>query len=216
MMVLMTASVTWPHIHAARTRLADALADLTYREWSAPSWCSGFTTRDVVAHLTAGASLTPVRWFAGVVRCGFDFDKQVEFRLRQQLGESPAETYARFVNTISNTTAPPLPKAAMLGEVIVHGEDILAPLGHTSPEHPMRDLTAVARFYAGSNLMLPSRDTIRDLRLVADDGPFRVGSGPKVRGNTLHLVLAMTGRPGALPSLTGPGLESLTGRVTPG
>lgn len=33
--------------------------------------------REVLAHLTAAASLNPLRWSAGVIRCRFDFDKQV-------------------------------------------------------------------------------------------------------------------------------------------
>ena len=77
---------TWPLVHAERAALAADLADLAGQQWATPSLCTGFTVRQVLAHLTAGASLNPVRWLAGVVRCRFDFDKQVAMRLAEQLG----------------------------------------------------------------------------------------------------------------------------------
>ena len=85
--------------------------------------------RQVLAHLTAGASLNPVRWLAGVIRCRFDFDKQVAMRLAEQLGATPAETLDTVPGRVTSTTKPPLPTVAMLGETIVHGEDIRRPLG---------------------------------------------------------------------------------------
>ena len=71
----------WPLVHAERAALAADLADLTGERWATPSLCTGLTVREVLAHLTAGASLNPVRWLAGVIRCRFDFDKQVAMRL---------------------------------------------------------------------------------------------------------------------------------------
>ena len=92
----MTPTGIWPLVHAERAALAADLADLTGEQWAAPSLCTGLTVREVLAHLTAGASLNPVRWLAGVIRCRFDFDKQVAMRLAEQLGATPAETIDRF------------------------------------------------------------------------------------------------------------------------
>src|ERR1035438_4570845 len=75
------ASGIWSLVHAERAALAADLADLTDQQWAALSLCTGFTVRQVLAHLTAGASLNPVRWLAGVIRCRFDFDQQVATRL---------------------------------------------------------------------------------------------------------------------------------------
>src|ERR1700761_8807541 len=71
-----------------------------------------------------GASLNPVRWLAGVIRCRFDFDKQVAIRLAEQLGVTPAETIDRFRSVLTSTTKPPLPTPARLGETIVPAQDI--------------------------------------------------------------------------------------------
>src|SRR5215470_14091457 len=137
------ASGIWSLVHAERAALAADLADLTGQQWAAPSLCTGFTVRQVLAHLTAGASLNPVRWLAGVIRCRFDFDKQVAMRLAEQLGATPAETLARFRCVVASTVKPPLPTAAMLGETIVHAEDIRAPLG-IHRDYPITTLTQLA------------------------------------------------------------------------
>ena len=124
-------------IHAERAALAADLAELTGQQWATRSLCDRFTVREVLAHLTAGASLNPVRWLAGVIRCRFDFDQQVAMRLAEQMGTTPGDTPARFRHVITSTTKPPLPAVAMLGEVIVHGEDIRQPLG-IHRDYPIR------------------------------------------------------------------------------
>ncbi len=58
-------------------------------------------------------------------------------------GCDPGETLERFRRVVTSTTKPPLPIMAMLGEAIVHGEDIRRPLGiHRS--YPIQTITRVA------------------------------------------------------------------------
>jgi uncharacterized protein (TIGR03083 family) len=71
----------WAMVHAERAALVADLAGLSDEQWAAPSLCTGLSVREVVAHLTASASLGPFRWLAGVIRCRFDFDRQVAMRL---------------------------------------------------------------------------------------------------------------------------------------
>ena len=203
----------WSSIHAERAALAADLGDLTTDEWATPSLCSGLTVREVLAHLTASASLNTMRWLAGVIRCRFDFDKQVAMRLAQQLGRTPGETLERFRRVVPSTTKPPLPAIAMLGETIVHGEDIRRPLG-IRRDHPIGVVTEAAEYYRGSDLVLPAKGRIRGLRLVAQDGPFTTGSGPLVSGTTLALVMAMTGRATYCDDLEGDGVELLRSRMS--
>ncbi|MCA2180828.1 maleylpyruvate isomerase family mycothiol-dependent enzyme [Nonomuraea glycinis] len=198
-------------VHAERAALAADLVDLTEEQWAAPSLCAGLTVRQVLAHLTAGASLNGVRWLAGVIRCRFDFDKQVAMRLAEQLGATGAETHDRFRRVIPSTTKPPLPVMAMLGETIVHAEDIRRPLG-IRHGYPIETLTRVAEYYQGSDLVVAAKRRIVGLRLVADDGPFATGSGPLVSGATLALVMAMTGRSAYCDDLDGDGVEILRDR----
>jgi uncharacterized protein (TIGR03083 family) len=200
-----------PLVHAERAALAADLADLTGEQWAAPSLCTGLTVREVLAHLIAGASLNPVRWLAGVIRCRFDFDKQVAMRLAEQLGATPAETIDRFRSVLTSTTKPPVPTLAMLGETIVHAQDIRLPLG-IRHDYPIGTLTRLAEYYQGSDLPVLTRTRIKGLRLVATDGPFATGSGPLVSGTTLALIMAMAGRGAYCDQLHGDGAAILRER----
>ncbi|TDC97621.1 maleylpyruvate isomerase family mycothiol-dependent enzyme [Actinomadura sp. 7K507] len=204
----------WPLIHTERAALAADLANLTDEQWATPSLCTGLTVRQVLAHLTAAASLTPVRWLAGVIRCRFDFDKQVAMRLTEQMGATPADTLERFRRVVTSTTKPPLPTTAMFGETIVHGEDIRRPLG-IRRAYPIETLTRVAEYYQSSDLVVLAKGRIRGLRLVAADGPFTAGSGPLVSGTTLALTMAMTGRTTYCDELEGDGVAILRDRCRP-
>jgi uncharacterized protein (TIGR03083 family) len=201
----------WPLIRSERAALAADLADLTDEEWATPSLCAGLSVREVLAHLTAGSSLNAVSWLAGVIRCRFDFDKQVAMRLAEQLGATPGETLERFRRGVPGTTKPPLPGIAMLGETLVHGEDIRRPLG-IRRDYPIDVVTETAEYYRGSDLVVVAKGRIGGLRLVADDGPFTTGSGPLVSGRTLALVMAMTGRAAYCDDLEGDGVEVLRSR----
>ncbi|MCO1574514.1 maleylpyruvate isomerase family mycothiol-dependent enzyme [Crossiella sp. SN42] len=201
----------WPLVHAERAALATDLTHLTDEQWSTRSLCSELSVREVLAHLTSAANLTGLRWFAGVVRCRFDFDKQVAMRLAEQLGDSPAETLQRFRRAVTSTTKPPLPVLAMLGETIVHGEDIRQPLG-IHHESPITTLTRVAEYYRSTDQVVVARKRVEGLRLVATDGPFTAGEGPLVSGRTLALIMAMTGRATSCAELHGDGVSALRER----
>jgi uncharacterized protein (TIGR03083 family) len=205
------ATGNWSLIHAERAALAADLAELTEQRWATQSLCDRFTVREVLAHMTAGASLNPVRWMAGVIRCRFDFDRQVAWRLAEQMGATPGDTLGRFRRVMTSTTKPPVPVVAMLGETIVHGEDIRRPLG-MGRDYPVTTLTAVAGYYHGSDLPVLTKTRARGLKLTAADGPFTAGSGPQVSGTTLALVMAMAGRELYCDELAGDGVAVLRER----
>lgn len=201
----------WPLIFAERAALAEDLAALTGEQWNTPSLCAGLTVREVLAHITAGASDNPVVWFAGVLRNRFDFDANVAQRLAKRLGDDPEETLRRFRGVRTSRTKAPIPVVAMLGEIVVHGEDVRRPLGIVRA-YPAGVLERVAAFYAESDLMLPSATRARDLRLRSVDGTFAAGDGPEVAGPTIALVMALTGRDDYLTELSGPGLAEFASR----
>lgn len=133
-------------------------------------------------------------------------------RLAEQLGATPAETLERFRGVVTSTTMPPLPVVAMLGETIVHGEDIRRPLG-LRRAHPIPTVTRLAAYYAGSDQVVSAKGRIAGLRLVATDGPFATGAGPLVSGPTVALIMAMTGRAAFCDDLDGDGVATLRGRA---
>lgn len=199
-------------VHAARARLADDLTDLDDAAWRTPSLCDGMSVRDVVAHLTAGASLSFPRWFAMLARARFDADAMVARQVADHLGNDPADTLTRFRAVVGSTTVPSRRHLdAWLGEVLVHGEDVRRPLGLPSAE-PARAWEQVARCYVARDFTVRSRTLARGLRLEADDSGFAHGDGPLVRGTTRALVMALAGRRAYLDELDGDGVAVLAAR----
>ncbi|OUE25634.1 maleylpyruvate isomerase family mycothiol-dependent enzyme [Clavibacter michiganensis] len=203
----------WGEIDAERRALVEQLERIEDTAWETPSLCAGLTVREVVAHMTVSGAVSGPRWFLGVLRARFDFDRQVDDRLREQLGASARETLARFRRTIGSRTSPPLPRLALLGEMVVHGEDVRRPLGLTRA-HPPATLDAVLRYYAGTDQIVVAKKRVAGLRLEATDTGTALGEGQVVRGPSLALIMAMTGRLACCDELTGPGAPALRARCS--
>jgi uncharacterized protein (TIGR03083 family) len=203
----------WPVVHDERAALAAdlAAASLGEEQWSGPSQCDGWTVRDVLAHMTATASMTPAAFFPKLAASGFSFDKVQEKGIAAQRGASGAEALSRFQAVIGSEKKPPGPKDTVLGETIIHAEDIRRPLG-MQRAYPDDALVEVADFYKGSNLIIGTKRRIDGLTLRATDTGWTHGSGPEVSGPMLPLLLAMAGRKSTLNELNGDGVEALRQR----
>jgi uncharacterized protein (TIGR03083 family) len=201
----------WPTIRVERRALADDLASLPDERWATTSLCNEWTVRDVLAHMTATTRITPPRFLAKIIASGFSFGRMQAKDIATEGAGSAADTLARFQAQIDSTKRPPGPADTMLGETIVHAEDIRRPLG-IAHEYPMAALQQVADFYKGSNLILGTKRRIDGLTLRATDGEWTHGSGPEVRGPMLSLLMAMTGRQAALDDLEGDGVTALRSR----
>jgi uncharacterized protein (TIGR03083 family) len=202
----------WPTIHAERKALADDLEGLTDEQWATPSLCGQWSVGEVLGHMTATAALTPPKFFAGLIGSGFRFDAMTSKFVAKQVEGAPSDVLARFKAQLTATTHPPGPIDAMLGEAIVHSEDIRRPLGiaHT---YPIDAVTRVADFYKGSNLLLGSKKRIAGLQFRATDADWSTGSGPEVFGPAISLVMALTGRRSAVDGLSGEGVTTLKERM---
>jgi uncharacterized protein (TIGR03083 family) len=201
-------SELWTTIAAERGALADDLAGLKSSQWDTPSLCAGWTVRDTVAHLSSTASLNPPKFFYGMIKAGFNFDKFASGQIDKNRGPDPAATLSKFRSIRDSTSAPPGPKTSWLGEVVVHGEDIRRPLGirHT---YPLEAVRQAADFYKGSNMLIGTKSRIDGLALRASDDDWQHGQGEAVEGPLLSVLLAMTGRAAGCDDLTGPGVATL-------
>jgi uncharacterized protein (TIGR03083 family) len=201
----------WPTIQTERGALAEDLAGLSDSQWSAGSLCDNWTVRDVVAHMTATAKITPPVFFVKLARSGFSLTKLQTKDIAAERGSSPADTLARFEAVLASRKGPPGPSDTMLGEVVVHSQDIRGALG-IPHEYPADVLIRVAEFYTGSNLIIGTKRRIEGLSLRATDTTWSHGSGPEVAGPLLSLVMAMTGRKAPAGDLTGDGVATLRSR----
>ena len=207
------ASSAWPLIHAERRRSSLTSNQLDEPQWATQSLCAEWTVRDALAHMTATAKMTPPRFFGKLIGSGFRFNAMSAKDVAAERGTSGADALARFRTVLGASTHPPGPLEAMVGEVVVHGEDIRRPLGI---RHRYADdaLTTAADFYRRSNLLIGAKRRAEGLTLRADDVDWRAGSGPEVAGPLASIILAITGRRVGLDDLSGEGVATLRGRVS--
>jgi uncharacterized protein (TIGR03083 family) len=202
----------WALAHAERIALAEDLSGLDAEQWRHDTLCGHWIVEEVVAHLTAAASLNQWRWMRSMLGARFRVDVHNQRRMVEYRGVTLAETLERFRAIINSTIAPSGHTPAYLGEVVVHAQDIRQPLG--LPRTPDVDaLTPVAQFFARRNFTVASRTAVAGLQLRADDGPFATGAGPLVAGSTVALIMSMAGRAPYIEQLSGPGVPILRTRV---
>ncbi len=207
----MKPAATWAHIHAEREQLAGTWAGLSAGQWAAQSWCQGWSVQDTAGHVLAAAEQTPVNFYQELASAGFRFNVFTDRGARSLATIGPDELTRRLRARTATTNHPPAPVLAMLGEIVVHGEDIRRPLGleHRPPEEA---LVAVADSWKNSNLLIGAKRRIAGLRLTATDSDWATGDGPEVSGPLVSLILTMTGRKQAHQDLTGEGLAVLAAR----
>ena len=205
----------WALAHAERAALAEDLSGLGTEQWRCRTLCGKWDVEEVVAHLTAAASLNQWRWVRSMLGARFRVDVHNQRRMDEHRGGTPAETLERFRGIVDSTTSPSGHIPAYLGEVLVHAQDVRQPLA--LPRVPdVEALTPVAEFFAGRDFTVPGRTTAAGLQLRADDGPFATGDGPLVTGSTLALVMSMAGRAVYVDQLDGPGVATLGSRLDHG
>ena len=203
---------TWQLIHEERAAVADMLATIAPQQWATPSLCGTWSVHVTAGHIVLGAEQTPVHFVTRMAANGFRFNKMMDRDARRLGTLPPAEIVERLRARVSTTNRPPAPVMTMLGEIVVHGEDIRRPLGIDGGTNP-EAVAACLEMYSGSSFPVGTKKRIEGLRLVATHAGWSHGSGPEVSGPGVSLLLAATGRPAGLDALRGDGLATLQGRM---
>ncbi len=208
-------TTTWKLIHHERAGVADMLESLAPGDWSRPSLCGEWTVQIAAAHIVAGAEQTKANFAKRMIANGFRFNTMID-RDARKVGALPsAEIIERLRARLTTTNRAPAPVITMLGEVVVHGEDIRGALGRTDDVDPAA-MVACLQMYTGANFPVGTKKRIAGLRLAPSDVDWTHGSGPEVTGPSRSLLLAMTGRSAGLNGLGGPGLATLRDRMAAG
>ncbi len=205
---------TWDLIHAERAALADTLDSLTPEQWAQPSLCAGWTVQMAAGHVVAGAEQTKPGFFTGMAANGFRFNHMMDRDARRIGAAGPDAIVERLRARTTTTNRPPAPVKTVLGEIVVHSADIRRPLGLDAPVAPAA-VVACLDLYKGANFPVGTKKRIAGLHLVAFDVGWSYGEGPEVSGAGLPLLLAMTGRSGAVDALEGDGVATLRERLAP-
>ena len=207
----MKSSELWSHIHAERAALVEMLVALSSDQWASPSLCGAWSVQVVTGHLVSSAEQTPPNFFKEIALAGFNFNTFADRDAKRIARTGASELVRRLQARTTTTNHPPGPVSAMLGEIVVHGEDIRRPLG-LSRRPPDAALVAVADAWKKTNLLIGTKRRISGVRLRATDVEWSYGNGPDVSGPMLSLVMAMTGRHEYLADLNGEGVAILAAR----
>jgi uncharacterized protein (TIGR03083 family) len=208
----MTSSDTKAMAHAERSDLADFLATLTPQEWDAPTLCSEWLVRDVVAHMFSYEDLSALGLVRRLAKGPGAANAVGVAELRDR---SPAE----LVTLVREHLDPRGLTAAFGGRIAltdgtIHHQDIRRPLGRPRGIPPER--LRVVLDFAKSAPPLRSRPRIAGLTLRATDLDWQTGDGPLVEGLGEALLMAIAGRAGITSELSGPGVPALEARISAG
>ena len=198
---------------AERRDLADLLDRLEPADWDVASLCTGWTVRDVVAHLTLTTRLSKTAAVLGVVRYRGDIGRFIHEAARRRSAEfGPAELVAQLRATAGSARRPlgaqPLDP---LVDMLAHGQDITRPLGRTHPM-PLAHVLPALQHVATSGFY-GVKKRFAGLRFVATDLDWVHGEGTEVRGPGGELLLVLSGRPAGLDALEGPGVAEAAARL---
>ena len=187
---------------AERARLADLYADLRPDQWSAPSLCAGWRTREVVAHVTLPYRHSSVRVLRGIAAARGRFDLFADRIAREDTARhSDAELLAALRDNVTNPWRPPGGgQAGALSHDVIHGLDVTEALG--LPRPPADRVRSVI-VGAGPRALRYFGTDLTGLRLVATDTDLSLGEGPEVvELPAVDLLLRVSGRS---PNPTGAG-----------
>ncbi len=207
----MANSDIWRYIGSERSDLADAWETLTPEQWSAIRGVKDGASKTLRGTLSPRPNRLPQN---SSKSSRGQASSSTYSRSEAQSAAPPREhasLFGAFAREPRREITHPGPSSAMLGEVIVHGEDIRRPLGltHRSPEPAV---LIVADAWKKSDLLIGSKTRMQGLRLTATDAAWTHGEGPEVSGPLQSLILAMTGRKQVLVDLSGDGISILAMR----
>ncbi len=210
----MEADEVWRTIDQERSELADLMETFTDHDWETPSLCEAWRVRAVAAHLTL-ATMPVGQGMVAFVRSGLSFNRTIrDTALRQ--AELPVEEFPARLRAMlgSRKKAPTVSMIEPLIDQLVHGQDMMVPLGRTR-EMPREAAAVAAKRSYELGWPFQVRKRLHGLTLTASDHPWTIGEGPVVEGRIQALLMLVTGRHVVLPELSGPGADVLRARLQP-
>ncbi|WP_018330423.1 maleylpyruvate isomerase family mycothiol-dependent enzyme [Actinomycetospora chiangmaiensis] len=197
-------------LRTARLTAVRRFRALDDEDWARPSLCSGWRTREVLAHLVTPFEVPLPRMALSMVRHRGPSGAMDAWA--RSLAERDAADLVDVLEANAGSTfhPPGLPLEAPLTDVLVHTVDIVwalaghASVDHVDPAHVEPSLAFLTTPKA-VGVFLP-RGRLDRVRLEAEDTTFVHGTGPTISGPALALAVGACGRAPAYDLLDGPGL----------
>jgi uncharacterized protein (TIGR03083 family) len=197
---------------AERAQFVELLDGLSAEQWDAPTLCTEWSVRQVVAH-TFGYD--PLGWWGAIgvlLRGGLDPDRANGLEIAPHAHDRPEQLLAMARDHLRpRGLTGGFGGRIALTDGLIHQQDIRRPLG--LPREIPADRLRVALEFGSTARPIRAKQRVRGLTLVATDVGWRSGEGPVVAGPGEALILAMAGRHGIVDELSGPGLPILADRI---
>ena len=173
--------------------LADLLAAGPAGHWDAPSLCTGWQVRDVVAHVTMPARLTPEQFGAEMAAARGDFAALSNTVAARDASLPSDELLAALRSPVLHGWQPPGGGAAgALSHAVIHCLDVSIALGEPSAA-PTEARVAVLDQLSAADGAIFGID-LTGVRLEATDTAWTWGEGTVVRADSGPLVALLSGR----------------------
>lgn len=203
----------WRAIDDRRLSLAKVLDELTEAEWQQPSLCSGWTVRDVTAHLTL-QQVGLLEAVSGFIRAPGRLNRVIQDTARRR-ARMPIE---RMIEEIRGMVGSRRHNVGVtcretLIDILVHGADIAVPLKRKLPMPTDAAAEAATRVWT-TGWPFYARRHLAGFRIEATDAAWSVGDGRLVRAPIEAILLTLTGRYVALNAVTGAGADDLRTRLS--
>lgn len=196
-----------------RGEFADFLDSLTPQQWEAPTLCSQWSVRDVVAHVVSYEGLGAAGLVQRFVKGRLLPDRVNAVGVAELRSRTPEE----LVGLLREHTTPSGLTGAFGGRIalvdgLIHHQDIRRPLGWARDVPAERLRTALP--FALTAPTIRGLWHVRGVRLAATDLDWSAGKGLEARGPGEALLMAIAGRRGVAHELTGPGAKVLADRLS--
>jgi uncharacterized protein (TIGR03083 family) len=197
---------------AERRDLLELLGGLNDGQWNAPTLCTGWTVRDVAAHIVsyegAGAAALAKQFVQGRFRLS-KINAVGVARSRRASPEALLEAVERNQRPSGVTTA--FGGRIALTDALIHHQDIRRSLGlpRTVPPERLR----VALNFALWAPPIRGAWRVRGTRVAATDVDWSFGAGPDARASGEAVLMVMAGRRGVAEDLSGPGAQRIRKRL---
>lgn len=198
---------------ARRHAVADFLEPLDEKQLDTESLCAGWSVRVVAGHLLAVVMLSGSAFLLALVRSGFRPHVANGVLARRVAARTGAELAAGLRKHADRRFKPPVVGAfGPLTDLLVHEADMRLPL-NLPYDPPPADVEVALGFLTGRAPGFVPKGRLTGIRLAPNDLNRTWGEGAEVTGRAADIMLAVCGRPAALPSLSGPGAAMLAERV---
>jgi uncharacterized protein (TIGR03083 family) len=198
--------VTWDDVIEERRATLELFESLTDEQWAVESLCTGWTAREVLAHLVVAADSRLRHWGLPILKAGGDFDKANDCLTRAEATKPIPELLDRYRERLQLRFPPPfLPLAAPMADAMLHGCDVRIPLGLPIDRPVERWAPPLDLIFGPRGKLGFSPRGRPPLRWVATDHNWSHGEGDEVRGAMADLALAASGRAARVEHLDGPG-----------